>query len=232
MEKNSSSVSPDIKLVTIDVKMQIRTLLAVCPRSLSIRDFHSLLLPSQKVLFLLETGGMTAEIERMMSELTGLCNKRNYLPTLQPPNPSATAHPPKLLLEAERLRAHSEYLGPNWPHLLIIPGDIIDVYAYIDKTTAVGFNTRTDLGGRFPIDIAKRVESQPYKKAEILFCTSGKLNDKSSPTSLAYTSGQYLRICKREKDRGWAYGFNQSTLAMGRFDTRYSFKKVEWHDET
>lgn len=212
-DSKSSPANPDIKLVMIDVKMQIRTLHA-------------------KVTFLQETGGMTEEIERMMTELTALCIKGNSLPTTRPAAPTATTVLPKLLLKAETMRAHSEYTGPDWKHLLIMPGDIIIAYAYINEVTAIGFNTRTNLGGRFPIDIAKKVEPQLHVEPEILLCvglSGGYYND---PTYLAYKRGQYIRACRREKDIRWAYGFNQSTLNMGRISTVNDFKKVEWHEKT
>lgn len=175
---------------------------------------------------------MTEEIERMMTELTALCNKGNSLPTTRPPAPAATTVLPKLLLKAETMQAHSEYTGPDWKHLLIMPGDIVIAYAYINEVTAVGFNTRTNLGGRFPIDTAKKVEPQPHVEPEILLCIGSSGGDNNSPSSLAYKSGQYIRVCRREKDTRWAYGFNQSTLNMGRISTVNGFQKVEWHKET
>jgi hypothetical protein len=175
---------------------------------------------------------MTEEIERMMTELIALCNKGNSLPTTRPPAPAATTVLPKLLLKAETMQAHSEYTGPDWKHLLIMPGDIVIAYAYINEVTAVGFNTRTNLGGRFPIDTVKKVEPQPHVKPEILLCICSTGGDNNSPSSLAYKSGQYIRVCRREKDMRWAYGFNQSTLNMGRISTVNDFKKVEWHEET
>jgi hypothetical protein len=114
---------------------------------------------------------MTEEIERMMTELTALCNKGNSLPTTRPSAPATTTVLPKLLLKAKTMQAHSEYTGPDWKYLLIMPGDIIIAYAYINEVTAVGFNTRTNLGGRFPIDTAKKVEPRPHEKAEIFFAT-------------------------------------------------------------
>ncbi|KAH9205439.1 hypothetical protein DL95DRAFT_397646 [Leptodontidium sp. 2 PMI_412] len=212
-DAKSSPTNPDIKLVTIDVKMQIRTLHA-------------------KATFLQETGGMTEEIERMMAELTALCNKGDSLSTTCRPAPAATTVLPKLLLKAETMQAHSEYVGPDWKHLLVKPGDTIIAYAYINEVTAVGFNTRTNLGGRFPIDTAKKVDPQPHEKVEIFIATDPHVLYKTTPTSLEYMAGEYVRVCRWEKDRGWAYGFNLSTLAMGRFDARYLFKKVEWHEET
>lgn len=176
---------------------------------------------------------MTEEIERMMTELTALCNKGNSLPTTRPPAPAATTVLPKLLLKAETMQAHSEYAGPDWKHLLIMPGDIVIAYAYINEVTAVGFNTRTDLGVQFPIDSAKKVEPQPHEKAEIFFATGSSAQYvNSSPSSLAYKTGQYVRVCRWEKGLAWAYGFNQSTLAMGRFNVKNDFKKVEWREET
>lgn len=114
-----------------------------------------------------------------------------------------------------------------------MPGDIIIAYAYINEVTAIGFNTRTNLGGRFPIDTAKKVEPQPHEKVEIFCATHPPVQyGDGSPSFLVYITGQYVRVCRWEKDMRWAYGFNQSTLAMGRFDTRYQFKKVEWREET
>ena len=113
-----------------------------------------------------------------------------------------------------------------------MPGDIIIAYTYINEMTAVGFNTRTNLGGRFPIDTAKKVEPQPRVEPEILLCIGSSGGDNGSPSSLAYKSGQYIRVCRREKDTRWAYGFNQSTLNMGRISTVNGFQKVEWHKET
>ena len=175
---------------------------------------------------------MTKEIEPMMTELTALCNKDDSLPTTRRPAHAATTVLPKLLLKAETMQAHSEYAGPDWRHLLIKPGDTIIAYAYINEVTAVGFNTRTNLGGRFPIDTAKKVDPQPHEKVEILIATAPDVLYNTSPSSLGYMAGQYVRVCKWEKVGGWAYGFNLSTLAMGRFDGRYQFKKVEWHEET
>jgi len=212
-DTKSSPINPDIKLVTIDVKMQIRTLFA-------------------KVLFLQETGGMTEEIERLMTDLTALCNNGDSLPTTRPPAPAASTFP-KHLLKAETMQAHTEYAGPDWKHLLIMPGDTIIVYAYINEVTAVGFNTRTNFGGRFPIDTAKKVDPQPQEKVEIFVATHHlNQNSNGSLSSLAYKTGQYVRVCRWEEGLVSAYGFNLSTLAMGTFVPRYRFKKVEWHDET
>jgi hypothetical protein len=135
---------------------------------------------------------MTEEIELMMAELTALCNKGNSLPTTRPPAPAPTTVLPKLLLKAEAMQAHSEYAGPDLRHL---------AYAYINEVTAVGFNTRTNLGGRFPVDSAKKVEPQPHEKAEIFFAIgSSSIYGSSSPSSLGYNTGEYVRVCRREKD--------------------------------
>jgi hypothetical protein len=56
---------------------------------------------------------MIEEIERMMTELTALCNKGNSLPTTRPPAAAATTVLPKLLLKAETMQAHSEYTSPD-----------------------------------------------------------------------------------------------------------------------
>ena len=167
-----------------------------------------------------------------MTELIALCSKGNALPTTRPLASAATTVFPKLLLNAETMQAHSAYVGPDWKHLLIMPGDTIIAYAYINEVTAVGFNTRTNLGGRFPVDIAKKVNPQPYEKVEIFIAINPPAIYDSTPSYFGYMIGQYVRVCRWEKDMHWAYGFNLSTLAMGRFDVRYQFKKVEWHEET
>ncbi|KAB8297612.1 hypothetical protein EYC80_001420 [Monilinia laxa] len=212
-DSKSGPTKPDIKLVMIDVKMQIRTLHA-------------------KITFLQETGGMTEEIERMMTELTALCNKDDSLSTTRTPAPAATTVFPKLLSKPEMMQAHSGYAGPNLTHLLMMPGDTIIAYAYINEVIAVGFNTRTNLGGRFPINTTKRVHPQPHEKVEI-FIAKNSLNVYDlNQFLLSYEAGQYLRVCSWEKSMYYAYGFNLSTLAMGRFDVRYPFKKIEWLEET
>jgi hypothetical protein len=175
---------------------------------------------------------MTDEIEQMMAELAASDTKKaNSCLTTRMPAPVATTVVPKLLLKAETMQAHSEYAGPDWKHLLIMPLDIIIVYAYINKVTAIGFNTRTNLGGRFPIDTSKKVEPQPHLEPEILLCRCSSMGG-SGNALLAYESGQCIRVCRREKDMRWAYGFNQSTLSMGRICTVNDFTKVEWHKET
>lgn len=128
------------------------------------------------------------------------------------------------------MQADSEYIGPDWKHVLIKPGDIIIVYAYINKVTAVGFNTRTNLGGKFPIATSKKVEPQPYVEPEILI--SIKSGGVEGPSSLSYERGQYIRVC-RWVEGCEAYGFNQSTFSMGRvYIVDTGFTKVEWHTET
>jgi hypothetical protein len=173
---------------------------------------------------------MMEEVERMITELAALCNEGNVLAITRPPAPAATTVPPKkLLLTAKLMRAHSEYCGPDSKHLLIIPEDTIIVYAYITDVIAVGFNTRTCLGGRFPINIMS-LQPLSYVKPEILLA---KKNCSGDVLYLAYKSGQYVRVYRREIVGGnWAYGFNQSTLSMGRINTLYDFDKVEWSDMT
>jgi hypothetical protein len=62
-----------------------------------------------------------------------------------------------------------------------MPGDIIIAYAYINEVTAVGFNTQTNLGGRFPINTTKKVKPQPLIKPEIFLCISSTRGDNNSP---------------------------------------------------
>jgi hypothetical protein len=83
-----------------------------------------------------------------------------------------------------------------------MPGDIIIAYAYINEVTTIGFNTRTNLGGRFSINTAKKVEPQPHVKPEILLCISSTGGGNNSPSSVGYKCGQYIRVCRREKDLG------------------------------
>ncbi|KAF7914992.1 hypothetical protein BELL_1115g00020 [Botrytis elliptica] len=210
MEKDSKSspMNPDIKLVTIDVKMQIRTLHA-------------------KIMFLQEVGGITTEIEKMMTELTALCNKGESISTIGTPAPAATKVFPKLLAKPETMQAHSGYVGPNSTHLLMMPGDTIIAHAYIDEMIAVGFNTRTNLGGRFPVNNTKSVDPQPNEKVEMFIATDAPSTYNCGPLPLTYKTGHYVRVCSWEKSKLYAYGFNLSTFAMGRFDVRYSFKRIE-----
>ncbi|KAM0308096.1 hypothetical protein ACHAO8_010320 [Botrytis cinerea] len=211
METNSKPgpKTPDIKLVMIDVKMQIRTLHA-------------------KITFLQETGGMTEEIERMMTDLIVLCNKGDSISTTRTPEPAGTTVFPKLLSRPKTMQAKSGYAGPNLTHLLSMPGDTIIAYAYISEVIAVGFNTRTNLGGRFPVDTANMVYPQPDEKVEIFIAKNPLTIYNDTPFLLNYKAGQYIRACSWEEDRIYAYGFNLSTLAMGRFDVRYDFNKIEW----
>jgi hypothetical protein len=79
------------------------------------------------------------------------------------------------------------YVGLDWKHLLIKPRDTIIAYVYINEVIAVGFNTRMNLGGRFPIDTMKKVNLQPYEKVEIFIATDPFLYG-TSPSSLGYTT--------------------------------------------
>ncbi|CZR70178.1 uncharacterized protein PAC_20079 [Phialocephala subalpina] len=111
-----------------------------------------------------------------MTEFTALCNKGNSFSTTRPLALAATIVLPKLLLKAKTI-------------------DIIIAYVCINEAIAVGFNTRTNLGGRFLIDIAKKVELQLYENAEIIFATdSCDQYGNSSPSSLAYKTGQYAGL--------------------------------------
>jgi hypothetical protein len=176
---------------------------------------------------------MTEEIERMITQLTAFCNSESSsVPTTRPPAAAATTVYPKLLLKTETMQAHSEYSGPDWRYLLVMPGDVIVVYAYINDATAVGFNTRTNLGGRFTVEIAKKMDPQPDVKPEIFLCTGSRSQSKGfgGPTYLAYERGDYVRVCKWEKEGRSAYAFNQGTLLFGKGFVD-DWKKIEWHDE-
>jgi hypothetical protein len=137
-----------------------------------------------------------------MAELIALCNKGNSLPTRHPLAPAPATVLPKLLLKAETMQAYFKYAGPDWKYLLIMHRDIIIAYAYIDEVIAVGFNTQTNLRGRFPIDIAKKVKPQPYKKVEIFIAiglssmyiviATYPLYDIIPDNTLEYTSGKTI----------------------------------------
>ncbi|TGO90910.1 hypothetical protein BPOR_0047g00330 [Botrytis porri] len=170
-DPKSGPTKPDIKLVTIDVKMQIRTLHA-------------------KITSLRETSGMTEEIERMITELIALCNKDDSLSTTRTPAPAATTVFSKLLLKPETMQVHSGYAGPNLTHLLMMPEDTIIAYAYINEAIAVGFNTRTNLGGRFLINTTKRVHPQPHEKVEVFIATSSLTVYDNNSFPLIYKAGQ------------------------------------------
>ena len=82
------------------------------------------------------------------------------------------------------------------------------------------------------IDTAEKVDPQPRQKVEIFMAIGSSVLCGTIPTSLGYKTGQYVRLCRWEEKGTLAYGLNLSNLAMGRFDSRYHFKKVEWHKET
>ena len=79
--------------------------------------------------------------------------------------------------------------------------------------------------------MTQKVDPQPQEIVEIFFINDGRLLHDDNPSYLGYVTGQYVRVCRWEKDRRWAYDFNLITLATGRFDTRYSLKRVEWHED-
>jgi hypothetical protein len=172
---------------------------------------------------------MTEDIKQMVTELATIFEEGS---TLLTPRPSVAPTIPRHLLNAETLWANHEYNGPDWKHLLVKPGDQINVYAFIDEVTAIGFNTRTGLGGRFPVNIAEKFDPGSPEKPEILLCiTAVGSNSSDNPFSLSIKIGHYVRVCRRESTSNLVYGFNQSTLDMGTFDPRnINFKKVEWMD--
>lgn len=179
---------------------------------------------------------MAKEIEQMMNELAQFRNSSSKSKSLLPSLPSAApVHEiyPKVLLNPVRGQAQSEYAGPDWRYLLIKPGDIIVVYAYLNESTAIGFNTQTGLGGRFPFGCVKVDEEQVDEGVEVYYSTSpsGKYSN-SSPSSMVYAEGHYVRVCRWEKDTRWTYAFNQSTLYMGRIFINSNFKKVDWNAKT
>ncbi|PMD54865.1 uncharacterized protein K444DRAFT_92549 [Hyaloscypha bicolor E] len=59
---------------------------------------------------------------------------------------------------------------------------------------------RTNVGGRFPIDSAKKAKPQPHEKAELFFVTDtfGEYGN-SSPSSLAYRLDNTLGCASGEK---------------------------------
>lgn len=136
---------------------------------------------------------MTEEIERMMTELTVLCNKGDSISTTRTPEPAGTTVFPKLLSKPETMQANSGYAGPNPTHLLLMPGDTIIAYAYISEVIAVGFNTRTNLGGRFPVNTAKRIGPQPHDKVKIFIAKNPhNVIHKDNPFPLSYNTDNML----------------------------------------
>jgi hypothetical protein len=81
-----------------------------------------------------------------------------------------------------------------------MPRDTIIAYAYINEVTAVGFNTRTNLGGRFPVDIAKKVNPQPHEKVKIFIAINPPDMHDTTLSYFGYMTRQYVRVCKWEKD--------------------------------
>ncbi|KAF7945016.1 hypothetical protein EAE96_009799 [Botrytis aclada] len=114
---------------------------------------------------------------------------------------------PKLFSKSETMQAHSKYINPNFIYFLIIPKDIIIIYIHINKIITIGFNMQTNLRDRFPINITKRF-------------------------LLSYKAEQYIKVYSWEESIYYTYSFNLSTLAIGRFDIRNQFKKIEWLEET
>jgi hypothetical protein len=124
---------------------------------------------------------MTEEIKQVMTELTAIFNNGYYLQTHQLPSPSAIAVALKLLLKTKIVEAYSWYTGPDWKDHLIMLGDTINVHVYINEGTDIGFHLGINLGGQFPVDIAKKTEPQPVEKAEIFVFISGTC-DASTPS--------------------------------------------------
>jgi len=81
-----------------------------------------------------------------------------------------------------------------------MPRDTIITYVYINEVTAVRFNTRTNLKGRFPVDITKKVNPQPYEKVEIFIAINPPAIYDSTPSYFGYMIRQYVRVYRWEKD--------------------------------
>merc|ERR1712232_680496 len=124
---------------------------------LVVNDVKMQMLMLQKKLdFLNENGGMTAEIDQK-----------------EPTNSLLAKCPPKrLLVKVKPMKAERSYTGANLEDLLVRSGDLIHVYAYIDEENAIGFNTRTNLGGQFPLNIVSEVGPEAHIDPEVLVCKS------------------------------------------------------------
>ena len=124
------------------------------------------------------------------------------------------------MLNGETVRAISDYFGPNHDHLLIQRDDSIIVYFWSnDKKLAVGFNSRTKLGGKFPGEVVEKVLQQPVVKCETFVAST---SEGGSKNDLAVKPGDYIRVCTwDDKYQNSFYGLNQRTRMMGKIHTRY-----------
>jgi hypothetical protein len=89
---------------------------------------------------------------------------------------------------------------------------------------------RTNVGGRFPIDSAKKAKPQPHEKAELFFVTDtfGEYGN-SSPSSLAYRLDNTLGCASGEKICIGPTAMMQ-VLSLWVFDAKYHFKKLQGFD--
>ena len=59
------------------------------------------------------------------------------------------------------MKAERSYTGANSEHLLVRFDDLINVYAYVNEETAIGFDTRTGLGVRFSVKSRAKLSQNP-----------------------------------------------------------------------
>jgi hypothetical protein len=173
---------------------------------------------------------MTEEIDRMLADLIGIRNDDNLsapaTPNITlPPTVPATAMYPRLLVACDKVRAHTEYLSEEAKHLAIRVGDVIDVYVYVDDTTAVGFNRRSKAGGAFPIEMADIITPGPREDIDMLYCDFGP-GDLEDQYDLECRLGDFIRVLDKG-EHGDVYGFNQRTFDMGRLDVGIYFTWVK-----
>ena len=162
----------------------------------------------------------------MISDLSAPSKNRSVAPEPNSPTSSTAITFPKLLNDMEAMKAEVAFTGTDIKHLLVKAGDRIHIYAYIDQEIAIGFNAQTNLGGKFPISIGQKINPEPHEKTEI-FVSKSTVRYGTGVGNLSYEEGQYVRVCRWETGRTWAYGFNLHTFAMGRFNTK-AFKQIIW----
>ena len=123
--------------------------------------------------------------------------------------------------------------GANLEHLLVRFDDLINVYAYVNEETAIGFDARTGLGGRFSVKIASEVESESPTESEVLICRSSSRYG-TGLRHLPYEEGHYVSVCNWDETRLghtasttrpslWPHSTSKLSIILSGNDTKTSF---------
>ncbi len=167
---------------------------------------------------------MPADIHQMMKDLIAVFDSKPQPP---PTNVSAAIKIAPALPQTQMYKAFTEYLGPTLPHLVSQKDDTILVYGSAEaEQVFIGYNTRTQLGGRFP---ARAVEwvSSGTKIEDELVVGAVKSGFKNGVDGLNYDKGDYIRSCRWFNPGHDGYGLNQRTLGLEAFP-KYGVKKISW----